>query len=75
LKTDTAHIDVCLGPECRGHGGPELLSGLKHLGIDAERGHCRGLCIYMPVAHIDNHCIPEASVEAITSEIDGKKKV
>ncbi len=49
MSSEKVDIEVCLGPECRGHGGPELLSGLKQLGIDAERGHCRGLCIYMPV--------------------------
>ncbi|MCF7820865.1 MAG: (2Fe-2S) ferredoxin domain-containing protein [Mariprofundaceae bacterium] len=73
MKTETTHIEVCLGPECREHGGPELLSGLRQRGIDAERGHCRGLCIYAPVAHSNDRCIPEASIKTIASEMESDR--
>jgi NADH:ubiquinone oxidoreductase subunit E len=75
MSSDQVDIEICLGPECRGHGGSELLSGLKQQGIEAKRGHCRGLCIYMPVAHVDSRCIPEASVEAVTSEIGDDQQI
>ncbi|MDT8376692.1 MAG: hypothetical protein RQ867_08160 [Mariprofundaceae bacterium] len=75
MKPDSTHIEVCLGPECREHGGQELLSGLRQKGVDAERGHCRGLCIYMPVAHVNACCIPEATCEAIMSEIEGSQQI
>lgn len=65
-KTD---IEICLGPECREHGGVELSALLQQCGITTERGHCRGLCIYAPVVHLNNRCIPDATREKVVAGI------
>jgi len=61
-------IEVCHGPECREFGAVELQNELITKGYRLERDHCRGLCIYAPVAHIGDRCIPEATLERIIAE-------
>lgn len=68
--TDKVHIEICLGPECRNHGGPVLIAELQQQNIASERGHCRSLCHYAPIVHMDNHCIPEASFSVVISKIN-----
>lgn len=65
--TKESAVEICHGPECREFNAAGLLSELQTQEYRVERGHCRGLCLYAPVAHIGNHCIPEASVERIVA--------
>jgi len=56
-------ISVCHGPECREYGGPELLKQLRKMGLHAVTEHCQGLCHFAPIAHVNQRCIAEATME------------
>lgn len=66
-ESELPGIEICTGPECGSCGGAELIRALRELGIEAEAGHCQGLCHEAPVAQIDGRLIPEATAEKLRS--------
>jgi len=63
-------ISVCLGPECKEWGAPELLHQLRQQGFPVSTEHCQGLCHFAPIVPLNQHCIAEATMKKIVAGLN-----